>query len=101
MSISVQEIRAAVARSVKVNDVELVADLDDGRTIVVPLVWFPRLAHGTPAERGNWRLIAGGEGVHWPDLDEDIRVLSLLVGQRSREQPESLRRWLQRRESAA
>ena len=90
----------AAAKSVKVTDVELVADLDDGRTIAVPLAWFPRLAHGTPSERANWRLIGNGEGLHWPDLDEDISVLSLLVGRRSGEKPESLRRWLQDRESA-
>ena len=101
MSISGHEIRMAAAKSVKVTDVELVAGLDDGRTIAVPLAWFPRLAHGTPSERANWRLIASGEGLHWPDLDEDISVLSLLVGRRSGEKPESLRRWLQDRESAA
>ena len=101
MSISGHEIRTAAAKSVKVTDVELVADLDDGRTIAVPLAWFPRLAHGTPSERANWRLIASGEGLHWPDLDEDISVLSLLVGRGSGEKPESLRRWLQDRESAA
>ena len=101
MSISGHEIRMAAAKSVKVTDVELVADLDDGRTIAVPLAWFPRLAHGTPSERANWRLIANGEVLHWPDLDEDISILSLLVGRRSGEKPESLRRWLQDRESAA
>jgi hypothetical protein len=78
----------------------LVADLADGRTIMVPLAWFPRLARGTPAERANWRLIAAGEGVHWPDLDEDISVESLLAGRRSSETQESLRRWLERRGSA-
>ena len=101
MSISGHEIRMAAAKSVKVTDVELVADLDDGRTIAVPLAWFPRLAHGTPSERANWRLIASGEGLHWPELDEDVSVLSLLVGRGSGEKPESLRRWLQDRESAA
>ena len=100
MSISGHEIRTAAAKSVKVTDVELVADLDDGRAIAVPLAWFPRLAHGTPSERANWRLIASGEGLHWPDLDEDISVLSLLGGRSSGEKPESLRRWLQDRESA-
>ena len=101
MNISGHELKTAAARSAKVTDVELVADLDDGRTIAVPLAWFPRLAHGTPSERANWRLIGNGEGLHWPDLDEDISVLSLLVGRRSGEKPESLRRWLQDRDSAA
>src|SRR6266566_7118338 len=84
----------ALAQSVNVSDEALVADLADGRTITVPLAWFPRLAHGTPAERANWRLVAGGEGIHWPDLDEDISVDSLLAGRRSGETQESLRRWL-------
>jgi len=58
----------------------LVVDLVDGRTVSVPLPWYPRLAHGTPAERANWRLIGRGEGVHWPDLDEDISVAGSLPG---------------------
>jgi len=100
MSTSGTEIGEAVAQSVNVSDDALVVDLADGRTITVPLGWFPRLAHGTVAERANWRLIAAGEGVHWPDLDEDISVERLLAGRRSGEAQESLRRWLQRRESA-
>lgn len=99
MNISGTELRAALARSVSVTEDALIADLADGRTITVPLAWFPRLAHGTPAERNNWRLIAGGEGIHWPDLDEDISVESLLAGRRSGETQESLRRWLQGRET--
>ena len=99
MNISGTELRAALARSVSVTDDALIADLADGRTITVPLAWFPRLAHGTPAERNNWRLIAGGEGIHWPELDEDISVESLLAGRRSGETQDSLRRWLQRRET--
>jgi hypothetical protein len=79
---------------VRVDDEALIVDLTEGRTITVPLAWFPRLAHGTPAERLNWRLIGGGEGVHWPDLDEDISVDSLLAGRKSGETQESLRRWL-------
>jgi hypothetical protein len=54
-------------------------DLADGRSISAPLAWYPRLDHGTAAERANWRLIGRGEGVHWPDLDEDISVDNLLV----------------------
>lgn len=100
MSASGTEIGEAVAQSVNLSDDALVVDLADGRTITVPLGWFPRLAHGTVAERANWRLIAAGEGVHWPDLDEDISVERLLAGRRSGEAQESLRRWLQRRESA-
>jgi hypothetical protein len=100
MSTSGTELKEALAQSVSVSDDALVAELADGRTITVPLAWFPRLAHGTPAERANWRLIAGGEGIHWPGLDEDVSVQSLLAGRRSGETQESLRRWLQRREPA-
>ena len=81
------------------NDEALIVDLADGRTITVPLAWFPRLAHGTVAERANWRLIGGGVGIHWPDLDEDISVESLLAGRRSGETQTSLRRWLQARKT--
>jgi hypothetical protein len=77
------------------------AELADGRTISVPLAWFPRLVHGTPEERTNLCLVAGGEGIHWPDLDEDISVESLLAGRGSCETQESIRRWLQQRESAS
>jgi hypothetical protein len=100
MSTSGFELREALAQSVSLSDDALVTELADGRTITVPIAWFPRLAHGTPMERANWRLIARGEGIHWPDLDEDISVESLLAGRRSGETQESLRRWLQHRESA-
>jgi len=71
--------------------------LADGRTITVPLAWSPRLAHRTVAERANWRLIGQGSGIHWPELDEDISVESLLAGRRSGENAESLRRWMEAR----
>jgi hypothetical protein len=100
MSISVLEIREAFASTVRIGDDSLVVDLDDGRTITVPLAWFPRLAHGTPAQRENYRLIGGGTGLHWPDLDEDISVESLLAGRRSGETQQSLRRWLASRTAA-
>lgn len=89
--------RQARAQTVNVTDEELIIELDDGRTISVPLVWFPRLLHGTPEERANWRLIGGGEGIHWPDLDEDIEVRHLLAGIPSQESSGSLQRWLQAR----
>ena len=94
MSISPSEVRPARAVRVRVTRVALVVDLDDGRTVMVPIGWFPRLAHGKPAERSRWRLIAHGEGIHWPDLDEDISVEGLLAGHRSGESPVSLQRWL-------
>ena len=99
MSTSGTEVRGALAQGVSVSDDALTAELADGRTITVPLAWFPRLACGASRERANWRLIAAGEGIHWMDLDEDISVQSLLAGRTSGETQESLRRWLQQRES--
>jgi hypothetical protein len=86
-----------VARRVATTDDTLTVELSDGRTISVPLAWFPRLANGAVAERANWRLIGSGKGIHWPTLDEDISVENLLVGRRSGESQDSLRRWLHNR----
>ena len=93
------EISQARAQHVSLTDDALVVELVDGRTITVPLTWYPRLAHGTPAERVNWRLIGEGEGIHWPDVDEDISVEGLLAGRRSGETQASLRRWLENRKT--
>jgi hypothetical protein len=82
---------------VDVTRTSLTARLVDGRTVSVPLLWFPRLAHGSPAERAHWRLIGRGEGIHWPDLDEDISVANLLAGKPSGESQRSLKRWLESR----
>lgn len=100
MTSSPLELRQVVARNIRVADEALVVDLADGRTLSVPLVWYPRLAHGTPTERANWRLIGRGEGIHWPQLDEDISVEGLLAGRRSGESQASLQRWLQARNAA-
>ena len=94
MSSSALEVRDAQAREVHFTGDALVVDLQDGRTVTVPLEWYPRLAHASAAERKNWRLIGRGEGIHWPDLDEDIRVGALLAGRPSGESQLSLRRWL-------
>jgi hypothetical protein len=94
MSFSGTELRETLALGVTASDKALTVDLADGRTIGVPVAWFPRLAHGSPAERANWRLIGSGAGIHWSELDEDISVESLLKGWRSGESQESLRRWL-------
>ena len=93
------EISQARAQHVSLLDDALVVELVDGRTLTVPLTWYPRLAHGTPDERANWRLIGEGEGIHWPDVDEDISVEGLLAGRRSGETQASLRRWLESRKS--
>ena len=82
------------AQSVTVSGDVLTVDLADGRSISVPVSWYPRLVHGTPKERSKWELLGGGVGIHWPDLDEDISVQGLLMGRRSGETQESLQRWL-------
>ena len=87
----------ARAQSVTVTEDALVVDLNDGRTISVPLAWYPRLLHGTAGERNNWRLIGGQEGIHWPELDEDISVAGLLAGKPSGESQSSFKRWLEKR----
>lgn len=97
MSILETELSDAVAQAITVGDDALVVDLTDGRTITVPLSWYPRLANGSPGERANLRFIGGGLGIHWPDLEEDISVASLLRGRRSGESQASLLRWLQQR----
>ena len=97
MSTLVADIRA---QAVRIDNDELTVDLYDGRSIRVPLAWYPRLAHATPTERSNWRWIGDREGIHWPDLDEDVSVQNLVLGQPSGESQESFRRWLQEREQA-
>jgi hypothetical protein len=82
---------------VVVTDDTLTVDLSDGRTLSVPLAWYPRLLYGSADERQNWRLIGQGVGVHWPELDEDISVEGLLAGQPSSESQRSLKRWLESR----
>lgn len=75
----------------------LSVDLEDGRTIAIPIGWYPRLAYGTPAERANFQISGAGYGIHWPDLDEDIGVEGVLLGKKSSESQASFERWLQRR----
>ena len=85
--------------SVTVTDDTVSVDLEDGRTIAVPIGWYPRLAHGTPAECANFQVSGAGYGIHWPDLDEDIGIEGLLVGKQSTESAASFERWLQRRKA--
>ena len=96
MSDSTDELHAQAA-DVSITNEEVTVRLVDGRTIIVPLVWYPRLLHGKTKERKNWRFIGEGEGIHWPDLDEDISVRNLLLGQPSGESHESFKRWLSSR----
>ena len=87
----------AKAQNITITDDTLAVDLTDGRTISVPLVWYPRLVHGTEMERNNWRFIGDKEGIHWPDLDEDISIENLLMGKPSGESQSSFKRWLEAR----
>ena len=91
------EPKIAAVESVSTTEDDLIAELADGRKISVPLAWFPRLLQGSPEERNNWRLIGNGEGIHWPDLDEDISAENLIFGQPSGESQISLNRWLRSR----
>ena len=89
----------ARAMDVTVTEDALTVDLEDARTISVPLVWYPRLSYATPQERDNWEISGAGHGIHWPDLDEDISVKGLLIGFTSGESPSSLQKWLELREA--
>ena len=84
--------------NVVVTDDTLAVDLEDGRTVAVPIGWYPRLAYGTPAERTNFQISGAGHGIYWPDLDEDIGVEGLLLGKKSNESQASFERWLGRRQ---
>ena len=95
MNISTVEVRVSDAASVAITENTLTANLSDGRTICVPLTWYPRLVHATMEERCNWRLVGGGAGIHWPDLDEDLSVEGLLAGRPSGESQRSFTRWSQ------
>ena len=97
MSTSAIEMEVPFAEDVAVSDDTLCVDLSDGRTISVPLAWYPRLLRATPAERKRWRLIGRGLGIHWEDLDEDISVEGLLAGKPSGESQASFRKWLAKR----
>ncbi|MFI5457036.1 MAG: DUF2442 domain-containing protein [Isosphaerales bacterium] len=95
------EKRMALATAVKVSDDTLSVELADGRTVAAPLAWYPRLAQATEEERNSWRLIAHGQGIHWPAIDEDISVANLLAGQPSAESQSSFKKWLAGRAKAS
>jgi hypothetical protein len=95
------ELDEARAQDVRVDDEILAIDLTDGRTIVTPLAWYPRLYYGTPDERANFEINGDGRYLRWPDLDEDLTVAGILLGRSSGESPRSLKRWLEAREEAA
>jgi hypothetical protein len=91
------EIPTPSAQHVSITEETLTVELIDGRVISVPLAWYPRLVHGTPQERSEWRLIGDGEGIHWPELDEDISVENVIFGKPSGESQRSLKLWLEKR----
>lgn len=83
-----------LATDVRVNRDGLIVVLADGRSLSVPVSWYPRLQHATEEERASWRLLGNGYAIEWPDLDEHIGVEGLLAGRRSGESTISLDRWL-------
>jgi len=97
MSSLVIEVQEARAQDVTVGEDSLTVDLADGRTIIVPLVWYPRLWYGTPEERHRFEILGDGTLIHWPSLDEDLSVSGLLAGRRSGESQRSLKKWLDKR----
>lgn len=94
LMIEIQEVRA---QSITVSEDSLTVDLVDGRTIIMPLIWFPRLWYGSPEERNNYEIIGDGSFLHWPELDEDLSVSGLVAGRRSGESQKSLKKWLKGR----
>ena len=89
------EIEVPGATTLTFTEDALTAQLTDGRTISVPLSWYPRLVHATHEERQNWELFGEGRYIHWPDLDEDLSVEGFLAGRKSGESPRSFQRWLE------
>jgi Protein of unknown function (DUF2442) len=97
MTASIPELDIPSVADVCTGPRRLCFHLSDGRTVSAPIDWFPRLVHGSVRERRNWKIVGAGFGVHWPDLDEDVSVENMLLGQRSVESERSLRDWLDSR----
>ncbi len=97
MSIFTTEVITSEIINVFISDDTLRVDLEDGRSVSVPLTWYPRLSSATPEERSHWRVIGRGEGIHWLDLDEDISVENIILGRTSGESQQSLLRWMENR----
>lgn len=97
MSSSTVDAIKTLITAVAVTEDRLTVELSDGRTMTVPLSWYPRLCHGNADERADWRLIGRGHGIHWPQLDEDISAANLILGQPSTESQTSLKKWLESR----
>jgi hypothetical protein len=99
MSTSATDNQEARAQKVEVREDALFVELVDGRTITVPLAWYPRLWYGSGQERGHFEIIGDGAYIHWPDLDEDLSIAGMLAGRRSGESAASLKKWLAARET--
>jgi hypothetical protein len=95
MSSSTVKVNDPVAVDVQVNENILRVSFSDGRVVDVPISWYPRLSHALPQHRKIWELIGGGHGIHWPELDEDISVGNILLGQSSGESAKSFTKWKQ------
>ena len=91
------ELEIPSAENVTVTEDTLSVDLSDGRTISVPVAWYPRLSHASPKEREKWELIGRGHGIHWEEIDEDISVEGLISGKASGESQASFKKWLEAR----
>jgi hypothetical protein len=98
-SLTTELFETLAIQQLAITDDTLSVDLSDGRTISVPLAWYPRLLHGSTEERNDYRFIAGNSGIHWNQLDEDISVKNLILGQPSGESQKSFQRWLNHRET--
>ena len=96
-SSTIELLTIPLIQKVTITDDTLSVDLSDGRTISVPLAWYPRLLNGSILERNDYRLIADGNGIHWHQLDEDISLKNLILGQPSGETQTSFQRWLKNR----
>lgn len=97
MLTSTIEFTVPTAENVTITYDALTVDLSDGRSITVPLAWYPRLINATKAELDNWRLVGKGYGIHWEDIDEDVSIEDLLLGKPSGESQTSFKKWLSNR----
>ncbi len=96
-SLTTELFETLIVQQLSITDDTLSVDLSDGRTISVPLAWYPRLLHGSIEERNDYRLIAAGSGIHWNQLDEDVSIKNLILGEPSGESQKSFQRWLNNR----
>ncbi len=96
-SLTIELLEIPKIQNLNITDDTLSVDLSDGRTISVPLAWYPRLLNASETERHNWRTISNGEGIHWEQLDEDISTKNLILGQPSGESQKSFQKWLNNR----